>query len=154
MRQYQLLAAVLEQEAGEEESLSILDFGCGSGSGRLYLPKRHGYIGVERNGKATSQLAKTGAYVVKTDFLEGEEYPSERDAAVCVRAERYPPQTLLWRMSRAVKDGGLVAVTVPTEEEQPFILAAKEVLTRLRRLSLPVANEQITALMGRRGPRV
>jgi hypothetical protein len=131
--------------------LELIDFGCGGGGGRLYLPLEGlRYVGVEPNPKSAPRAKTVGAYVIRCDFRESEDYPLNRDVALCVRGDRFPAGLLLWRMSRAVAEGGLVLCTYLGANSERFLDEARKHLKVLKEDPIFAGEERLRFLVARR----
>lgn len=152
--QYKRLGRFLRGLMGREgcpSPLQVIDFGCGGAGGRLYLPLEGlRYVGVEPNPKSAPRAKTVGAYVVRCDFRESEDYPLGRDVAMCVRGDRFPAGVLLWRMARSVVQGGLVLCTYAAGASERFLLEARKHLKVLKEDPMLVGQERLTFLVARR----
>jgi hypothetical protein len=88
---------------------SVIEFGCGGGSGRAYLGERIRYLGLERS---RGGMRCRGVDVRRGfDWDTRTDIPTGFDMAVCLEIPKdLKPSAVLWKMGEAIREGGVVVV--------------------------------------------
>lgn len=101
---YQAAEALLRERFGEAR-FTLLEFGAERRA--CYWPLGAEYLGVSD---------RRGSFHLWADWTRTEDFPRNRDAAVCVRANRFPIGTVLLRLAQSLAPDGAAILTIPGEE--------------------------------------
>jgi hypothetical protein len=99
--------------------VSVIEFGCRDGRGRLYLGRAVSrYLGLERSrgGAAAGVDVRRGF-----DYSERTDIPRGFDVGICLSIPRdLRPGAVVWTVGQAVKEGGsvFIGVKLPGDAER------------------------------------